>query len=713
MQTEFVSKLLAGTGPLLQNSPGSVVENVVGLSSFDFIGLTNSPNSVIRDIDAQSRGAFGTGAVRISNSANTVVQRLTARASTFGVLVSGLGTVTVDDSVFVGNTDGVRVDASASLSTVRVMRSQFRANTVDVNTERRGQGFDSALLVGNDHGDPGDRTTTAFELATPPVGTRRAVSRAVGIRALIDNLYTGQTPTAVITSPLRGTPIHPEFCLPLEAGLSEDVDVVDCTWTADGQPLILGADGCADHNLTNGTHTIALTCDGGATCHSTTILVDDQRMGGVVRGDQTISGAHIVDTDIIVPAGRSLTLAAGTALTFTLNSDRAFNTPVLRTVRGDPAKVEIAVEGTLHVDGTVQAPVLLSGDVGSAQKSWTGILAGDAATVVLDNAQFRGATFAVSSDAPGTDQIAHADITVRNGLFQGTGTNNDLATQIAFQGACPSVVDGMVVRDINQFMNCLSGVDVDVSGLDVRSASQPQGGVRLFQIGDVRSTAVIALQLRDSTLVSTLGGQVIYSNRGSGLANVSLANLDTTLFVFNRGFTMPKTFNMADSVVRQMFTFFELPTNQVLVERTRFEGGTGLVVGPRESFIVRDCLFNDVDNILDDVRTSSLNVLQVRGSRFLGVAQFLGANDDGTRPTLGYDFTGNDFSGVARIINQANTSSPITFNLGSSFFGTTDKVAIEAVIQDTRTDVSATDTIMGKSDYTGFLSSAPTLNVPE
>ncbi len=102
--------------------------------------------------------------------------------------------------------------------------------------------------------------------------------------------------------------------------------------------------------------------------------------GGVLSGEHTWSGEVRVEEDLRVPAGSSLTVLAGTRIVFA---------PSLST-KVEPAQwspeTELAVEGTLTVLGTPEAPVTFEGE-----GPWGGLIAAPSSQMRLRGATIRGA----------------------------------------------------------------------------------------------------------------------------------------------------------------------------------------------------------------------------------------------------------------------------------------------------------------------------------
>lgn len=102
---------------------------------------------------------------------------------------------------------------------------------------------------------------------------------------------------------------------------------------------------------------------------------------------------YIVQGDIIVTAGSTLTIEPGTEVRMTSADAMASGL--------DPARVEITVNGALVVGGADVAPVRFYAQSSSAAGVWYGIVAGAGATQVdIQYAEIRNANCALTINAP-------------------------------------------------------------------------------------------------------------------------------------------------------------------------------------------------------------------------------------------------------------------------------------------------------------------------
>ncbi len=100
-----------------------------------------------------------------------------------------------------------------------------------------------------------------------------------------------------------------------------------------------------------------------------------QPVTGNISSDTTWTGNVLLDGDIVIEPGATLTLAAGTQV--------SFNSGDARAAGFDPTRGEFIVYGELIVDGTASDPVRI-GRFGAAGRQWLGILLPGAGSVGLE-----------------------------------------------------------------------------------------------------------------------------------------------------------------------------------------------------------------------------------------------------------------------------------------------------------------------------------------
>ncbi|MBP9207415.1 MAG: right-handed parallel beta-helix repeat-containing protein, partial [Kofleriaceae bacterium] len=145
---------------------------------------------------------------------------------------------------------------------------------------------------------------------------------------------------------------------------------------------------------------------------STGALADTVVPGGNII-NQTWSPAgspYIVQGDIIVPAGSTLTIQAGTTVQFAASDGQASGL--------DTSRVELTVRGTLTVNGTVVSPVTMGG-VSASPGSWYGlIIDSTAAAATLNNLSISQAVRGVSHLATAAT-VSSSGLTIQNALTYG------------------------------------------------------------------------------------------------------------------------------------------------------------------------------------------------------------------------------------------------------------------------------------------------------
>src|SRR5689334_20820124 len=119
--------------------------------------------------------------------------------------------------------------------------------------------------------------------------------------------------------------------------------------------------------------------------------------GGILPGAAntwTAAGSpYIIQGDLTIPAGATLTIQAGVEVRATANSDS-------QGAGQNPSRVELIIDGALDVQGTATAPVTFHSSSTSAG-TWYGVTVSATATAVsFTNATIQNAIFGLIAQAP-------------------------------------------------------------------------------------------------------------------------------------------------------------------------------------------------------------------------------------------------------------------------------------------------------------------------
>ncbi|MCE9573577.1 MAG: right-handed parallel beta-helix repeat-containing protein, partial [Deltaproteobacteria bacterium] len=239
--------------------------------------------------------------------------------------------------------------------------------------------------------------------------------------------------------------------------------------------------------------------------------------GNVINETWTPAGnPYVVQGDLTVPSGSFLTIQAGTIVQFASSDSQGSGL--------DSGRVELIVRGTLDVQGTVMAPVTMSG---AASGAWYGLeLDTTAASVSLANLTITNPARGVSYGATGAT-FSSTNLIVQSasqyGLYASAGSPTiDGFTAIAAGSA------GVYV-DLAGALTLTSCVLRNNGGYGIEFA--PTSGARALTVTNCSINANGSYGIR--TLASTAGtatitGSIITNHTAYGVARSDSSTVTTT-----------------------------------------------------------------------------------------------------------------------------------------------------------------------------------------
>ena len=256
---------------------------------------------------------------------------------------------------------------------------------------------------------------------------------------------------------------------------------------------------------------------------------------GTLPGNETWSGTVDVTGDVRVPAGVTLTIAAGTTVRFSALSDD-------RVGGADTSRCELIVQGVLLVQGTAGSKVTFTSSSGSPQRhDWLGLrfLAAQAGCSVAHAIVEYGGRGLYVEDTTLTVHNSQVSLNSEYGLEVQSASTLTLADSTAadngshglyvdsdrpfVDGGSPETVvnlTGNVVRD-----NGADGIHFETNGFDWIGVTASENVV------SGNGGAGVGISGPGQTcLAATFGRNTIYENQGAGMSlSVNQGSSDMTL----------------------------------------------------------------------------------------------------------------------------------------------------------------------------------------
>ncbi len=445
-----------------------------------------------------------------ANLASAVVQHA-------AIGVSSAGTLTVTDSRFEANDSGLFVSAG----TATLTNDTFKGNDVGLQaaggtTNVTGSVFTGQGSYGVYASSAGTVTLAHCTLAENPSygiyqnggSTNVSVVNSLLARNTSGNWYRSAGGTALTYS---------------------------LAWQANGASGLSGVAGGTGSFYANplyvGSGNFALTANSPARNAGSDMLdlgavpyagAPTTGLQGTLFSDTTLTGGNTVVGDLTIPAGKTLTLAAGATLKFTAADGMASGATNSQT--------ELIILGTLVVEGTAAAPVTL--DEATAGGGWYGVRVQSGGTANVAGAVVQkasvGITSAGSLSVSGSRFEANA-----SGVYVSAGTatltadtfkGNDLGLQVA--GGTANVTDGVFTGQGSYGVYASSAGTVTLTHCTL--AENPSYGI--YQNGGSTNVSVVNSVLARNTsgnwYRSAGGTSLTYSlawqaNGASGLSGVA------------------------------------------------------------------------------------------------------------------------------------------------------------------------------------------------
>ncbi|MFH1811185.1 MAG: hypothetical protein ABIJ09_20775, partial [Pseudomonadota bacterium] len=554
----------------------------------------------------------------------------------------------------------------------------------------------------------------------------------------VDWASPDDAPLAHIAQPRQTTPYRGDQCIPLSAAapLSGIDPVTDCRWfrfTLGTDPLagleiFRDGDGCLDtamYAIPDGIHGIALRCiDPTDTSRSSLltskIKVDSTRWAGEIsKSSETWSGTVVVDGDVIVPEGHTLTVAPGTVVRFAASDRlqaRQFLAGSDSIFYGTRDKVDLIVQGTLDVQGQAGNRVVFEASHGvPVASSWGSIVGWHRGQVNLSFVDLESANWALWG-AKITDEPQYAPVfNVSDARFEGL---NSVVREV-----CPLQFERVTASNLGEFMQCSAYTDLVLRDVTVANSINFATHATMFWTYPESVLAVLPAALFERFTLTEPPQRSLY-----GLYFASrLDHVDVVDSLFSGqhvAIMLPGHLGVSGSEFRDFgFTALHVtsaPASVTVSDSVFIRGDHVLYTqGSPVTTVISNSLVRDVTTPFE----VSFGPLQVTGCQIENATRVLESPDYGSCGTRrsSVNLTGNNFINPTEALVALSWPDYYcgydweTFVVdlqGSYLNGLTDQASIEALLIDPRTDANPSDTLVGFINYGSAQASPLSLTLP-
>lgn len=661
------------------------------------------------------------------------------------VAVDDPGTLgfTATNTRFLNPTRAIHVNGINEGIPIEVHASTFENATLILEWQNTGTNFvGEARLEGNFVGEATQVGTAAELLADTPAGVFPNAAQIIDARDTLGSQVLGTTridnplPTTAIPHAVIIEPHHMHAyngltqCIPAIAHARQRTfnAATGCNWrigppggaAADATVIRPDIHGCLP-DVADGEHALHLVCDDGVseTVHSTRLLVDSTRYAGVIHpAGETWSGTVVVDGDVVIPVGSTLTIAPGTTVRVK-DTDRTFHwrpfnvgaTAQSLKLRGSPARVDFHAFGNIDVLGEPGAPVRIVADSLPAPARWGGIIAGgNVPTIRIHHTTVTGADSVMASSvgfAPANSPVYDVvELDVEDSSF-------------VFTGLCPSLIANLDVLRNVAVADCGASGEILFDGgnwLETRGGGATSMVHLLTQTGGTLIEPTI--QNVVATGVST-GRKIFFNPESSAAPDSSLINVDvqevSTLVNHTGG-------NQRTFIDGSRLRFFgnavtsNSGSSDVIITNSAFEDGTRILSANIQVFTMDGSRATRVTKVIETL-PRSYQTIAVTNSRIEGATTVFDFNQtaNGVGPATAL-LSGNNFLGTTNRVlllrGAAFASLTTAFDMRNNHFDTADRATILTLVEDPRSDVDANDDIEGRTDFSLFSATPLPLSTP-